>query len=261
MAVLLKLLLVVLFVGCVVGDEDKKKKSPDMVKTIKKLVKLMRYADAQTCATKIQKLLSRDVTGIVGDLGTFSGKKLVAEYFCQARVQLPGFVSFVDGTFSIRSETIDRKARTAWMITRVDMQMNGWSVGGTFDFPLSIQLKFNEHAKLESFSIAVYHLTSILTWQSTQAGAYLASILGTAPTPADFITSYCTIINQLCTGLNKQYNDQATCETAMAAMTYFSTPLYFSNSLTCRVNHIPMATVDPALHCPHVGPSGGGACV
>ncbi len=29
----------------------------------------------------------------------------------------------------------------------------------------------------------------------------------------------------------------------------------------CRLVHLPYATVDPHHHCPHIGKSGGGACV
>uniref|UniRef100_A0A6B2LVI6 Uncharacterized protein n=1 Tax=Arcella intermedia TaxID=1963864 RepID=A0A6B2LVI6_9EUKA len=65
----------------------------------------------------------------------------------------------------------------------------------------------------------------------------------------------------MCTGINQQYADVAACESAMGALPAFSLPLYFSNSVSCRANHIPMASVDPLLHCPHTGPTGGGACV
>eukprot|EP01124_Arcella_intermedia_P004902 TRINITY_DN12826_c0_g1_i1.p1 TRINITY_DN12826_c0_g1~~TRINITY_DN12826_c0_g1_i1.p1 ORF type:complete len:251 (+),score=34.86 TRINITY_DN12826_c0_g1_i1:33-785(+) len=244
MAITKVLLVLLALVGTLLADDDKKKKDP--TRTLKKMIKLLRYADAATCTTKIQKLLSRDASGTVGDLGTFSGPKLVAEYFCQARVKLPGFVSFVDGTFSVRSATVDSKARIIWAQMRADIQINGWPSGGIFDFPLSVQLKFNEKGKLQSFSAAVFQLTSFLTWQSTQGSAYMASLLARAPTSADFINSYCTTIQGLCTGINQQYADVAACESAMGALPAFSLPLYFSNSVSCRANHIPMA----ALHCP-----------
>lgn len=31
--------------------------------------------------------------------------------------------------------------------------------------------------------------------------------------------------------------------------------------MVCRIIHVRLVGVNPGLHCPHVGPSGGGKCV
>lgn len=31
--------------------------------------------------------------------------------------------------------------------------------------------------------------------------------------------------------------------------------------MVCRLVHVKLADVNPGLHCPHVGPNGGGKCV
>lgn len=34
-----------------------------------------------------------------------------------------------------------------------------------------------------------------------------------------------------------------------------------ANTVACRFVHSAMLPLAPSVHCPHIGPSGGGACV
>lgn len=43
--------------------------------------------------------------------------------------------------------------------------------------------------------------------------------------------------------------------------TFVVTPEPQGDNQFCRLVHLPYATVDPHHHCPHIGKSGGGACV
>lgn len=40
-------------------------------------------------------------------------------------------------------------------------------------------------------------------------------------------------------------------------MTY----LNVEDNLVCRHLHVPMLPLRPNVHCPHIGPSGGGMCI
>uniref|UniRef100_A0A6B2LX38 Uncharacterized protein n=1 Tax=Arcella intermedia TaxID=1963864 RepID=A0A6B2LX38_9EUKA len=69
------------------------------------------------------------------------------------------------------------------------------------------------------------------------------------------------MIQAFCTGQYQQYADVGACVNVLASKPENAFPMFFSDTIVCRANHLPMTTVDPALHCPHVGPTGGGACV
>lgn len=75
-------------------------------------------------------------------------------------------------------------------------------------------------------------------------------------------TAYCTAVTRACTGANMQYMDMAACNTACNAATYEvgMAGATSGNSISCRTYHAGAAMTDPATHCPHAGPTGGGVC-
>ena len=81
---------------------------------------------------------------------------------------------------------------------------------------------------------------------------------GTAVAPT--CASYCTAIMANCTGANSQYSNQAACLGSCSAMTQGMTGATSGNTLSCRAYHADAAPTDAALHCPHAGPAGDGAC-
>gem|GEM_PF-423280 len=85
-------------------------------------------------------------------------------------------------------------------------------------------------------------------------------------TPTDpSCADYCTAITATCTDDNAQYADYDDClaycstEAQLPLGTLADTDV---NTVGCRQYHVQAAIDqnDPALHCPHAGPSGGGLC-
>ena len=77
--------------------------------------------------------------------------------------------------------------------------------------------------------------------------------------------SYCADIEKICVGELRQFADDAACQKACAGYpTNGAANAMRGNSLQCRVNHIQVNILQkhqpPATHCPHAGPTGGGAC-
>lgn len=77
--------------------------------------------------------------------------------------------------------------------------------------------------------------------------------------------SYCADIEKICVGELRQFADDEACLRACAAYpTNGAANAMRGNSLQCRVNHIQVNVLQkhqpPATHCPHAGPTGGGAC-
>ena len=81
------------------------------------------------------------------------------------------------------------------------------------------------------------------------AGPTGASVCG------DPCQSFCIEAQQICTGANAEWPDQASCLTDCA--TFPTSPPYFAgvtsgDSYACRMYHLTAATADPVTHCPHI---------
>src|SRR5262245_42399474 len=72
--------------------------------------------------------------------------------------------------------------------------------------------------------------------------------------------SYCNAINTACTATRKQYASVQNCLDACADLPLGALSDTSGNTLGCRVYHTTAAMTDPATHCVHAGPSGGGQC-
>lgn len=71
---------------------------------------------------------------------------------------------------------------------------------------------------------------------------------------------YCSAMMAACGGVNAQYTSVESCIGACGGMPPGNPGETSGNSLSCRIYHAGMASIDPAVHCVHAGPSGAGAC-
>jgi len=77
-----------------------------------------------------------------------------------------------------------------------------------------------------------------------------------------YIASLCAATQQLCTGALQEYNSTADCIEFLTTQVPFGTyDRGDQGSVTCRLIHIKLVPLAPHIHCPHVGPTGGGKCV
>ncbi|NUP04560.1 MAG: hypothetical protein HOW73_00685 [Polyangiaceae bacterium] len=80
---------------------------------------------------------------------------------------------------------------------------------------------------------------------------------GTAAATCD---AYCTTITEGCVAANAQYASKEACVAECAAFPQGDAGAMSGNSLECRAYHASVAAggTDPAIHCVHAGPLGGG---
>ncbi|KAI5357278.1 hypothetical protein Slin14017_G122870 [Septoria linicola] len=71
----------------------------------------------------------------------------------------------------------------------------------------------------------------------------------------------CPLIVQRCTGANQQYSDILSCTLALDTKPFGSFDEAWGDTVACRIIHLILTQVRPEIHCPHVGPSGGGKCI
>jgi hypothetical protein len=76
-----------------------------------------------------------------------------------------------------------------------------------------------------------------------------------------FATAICDTHDKYCTGSNKQYVNHAACMDFLTHQIRFGASFELGrNTLQCRNLHQIMLPLRPSVHCPHIGPTGGGMC-
>eukprot|EP00188_Purpureofilum_apyrenoidigerum_P001473 Plantae.Rhodophyta-Purpureofilum_apyrenoidigerum.ctg18088.p1 GENE.Plantae.Rhodophyta-Purpureofilum_apyrenoidigerum.ctg18088~~Plantae.Rhodophyta-Purpureofilum_apyrenoidigerum.ctg18088.p1 ORF type:complete len:280 (-),score=26.90 Plantae.Rhodophyta-Purpureofilum_apyrenoidigerum.ctg18088:304-1143(-) len=100
--------------------------------------------------------------------------------------------------------------------------------------------------------------------KQSQIRAYDANLLnlqyftGSVSTDA---APLCAVIQSLCTGENQQFPSTAKCVQYLSSIPVGTFDRASSNTFVCRIIHTKLIALRPAIHCPHVGPTGGGKCV
>ncbi|KAH7118393.1 hypothetical protein EDB81DRAFT_667687 [Dactylonectria macrodidyma] len=75
-------------------------------------------------------------------------------------------------------------------------------------------------------------------------------------------TGICQVHDKYCTGAGKQYGDNAECMNFLTGSIRYGQDYELGrNTLLCRSVHQQMVQYRPEVHCPHIGPAGGGMCV
>jgi len=72
----------------------------------------------------------------------------------------------------------------------------------------------------------------------------------------------CDTHQNYCTGENQQYDDMTDCMSFLTQQVRFGEAYELGrNTILCRMVHENMVPFRPEVHCPHIGPTGGGMCV
>ncbi|CAK4032316.1 Hypothetical predicted protein [Lecanosticta acicola] len=74
------------------------------------------------------------------------------------------------------------------------------------------------------------------------------------------VQGLCPVIQQRCTGSNQQYTSVQDCGQQLGAKPFGNFDEAWGDNIACRTIHLILTVVHPEVHCPHVGPTGGGKC-
>ncbi|KAJ7190395.1 hypothetical protein GGX14DRAFT_605759 [Mycena pura] len=66
---------------------------------------------------------------------------------------------------------------------------------------------------------------------------------------------------QRCVGPNQVYADADACVATLSARPFGRMDEAWGDNVCCRFIHLILAAIRPEVHCPHVGPTGGGKCI
>ncbi|RAH45685.1 uncharacterized protein BO95DRAFT_514445 [Aspergillus brunneoviolaceus CBS 621.78] len=209
-------------------------------------------------------LFAPDIQGRVDITRVFNGSTLNTEYLF-GLFSDPTHLSLVGVPVSYSITQFTAAPNTNLASATTVVTFNATSFGNLL-LPVTIDtwIMWNAAGQIEQydatfrwFGFLVDTLVGALAQQTnataTAATAYLTQLLA---------NQICATHDRYCTGANQQYADTAACYAFLTQ----SIPLgkdyeLGRNTLLCREVHEHMVQYDPAVHCPHIGPTGGEYCV
>lgn len=222
-------------------------------------------------------LLAEDVQGRVDITRTFDGQELNTEYLFGLFANLANLTNSPNSTaFSLLGIPI------SYEITHFAASQNIASASTRFQFyfaainatlPIQIQTwnVYNSAGQISMYDAsftgwwqwAVKILVQAAQQQLSVVEAKNVSLAETTSyIQSKLATSICSTAEQYCVGPSLvQYQSTSQCYDFLTQQTRFGEAYELGrNTVLCRMVHQNMVPFRPAVHCPHIGPSGGGYC-
>lgn len=221
----------------------------------------MRFQNDPTYAkANFEKYFRENVKGRVSPLGNYTSLALATEYFfglapdagSVRNLKKTGFAEATIAKFS--SDCPEVAAASAVFTIKTfngtqPQMFNSYIVQTGF-------WQFDPDGKVKAFDLALPDLQEWVEFATTFHGATASPIV------QDGAMQYiCSVQDKLCVGENKVYKDVDDCVTTLKSKNFGTYDNPWQDSVTCRTIHINLVPIRPDLHCPHIGPAGGGACV
>jgi len=189
-------------------------------------------------------IFSPNVSGRIVPVGAFDDQEGTFEYF----------YGLAGGSFIIDVAFIHLFAKGNLVAVRVDLLFNQTKV--PVDAAAGIQnltqegfITFNRDGLIESYDLVILRL-----------GQAQFAVENPVLRPA-VIAGICQVHQIYCLGANQQYANTTECINSITSQNYGTWDNASSNTTTCRELHSALVPLRPNFHCPHIGPTGGGACI
>ncbi|KAL8716204.1 MAG: hypothetical protein Q9220_000109 [cf. Caloplaca sp. 1 TL-2023] len=211
-------------------------------------------------------LLSEDVQGRVDITRTFDGRELNTEYlfglFANLAAATDGGVSLLGVPLSYEVLHFAASQNIASALTR--FQFNFTALNLVLPLQIETWNTYNAQGQITQYDATFKY------WQWTvdyliQAAAKQFR----TPTPDATVKllsgaiakSICGTSQKYCNGTNVQYQSAEQCLGFLTQKVRFGQAYELGkNTLLCRMVHQNMVPFRPDVHCPHIGPTGGGYC-
>ncbi|CZR57617.1 uncharacterized protein PAC_07506 [Phialocephala subalpina] len=210
-------------------------------------------------------LLADDIQGRIDITRTFDGAELNTEYLFGLFANLasnPNSLSLLG--IPVSYELLHFAANEYITSSATRFMFNFTSLGIVLPVEIDGWHTWNEKGQLTQYDASFKYWQ----WMVDTVIAAAAPLLNTT-TPAATVAaltsglaaSVCATSTQYCTGTNLQYANNTAC------LQYLTQDIRFGeayelgrNTLLCRMVHQNMVPYRPDVHCPHIGPTGGGMC-
>eukprot|EP00775_Hariotina_reticulata_P011230 gene11230-11379_t len=150
-----------------------------------------------------------------------------------------------------------------------DIMLSGSTATTVFDILLSNPFDQNKKARLRGWSMLAFNNVSKIQtqtiiyplWEETMQALGLANAVE-SPLVTQVVASYiCNAHERYCKGGQQQYTSKTACTDFLKGLAPSPQNRLAGNNRFCRFFHARFVDVSPEVHCPHIGPTGGGKCV
>ncbi|KAL2859316.1 hypothetical protein BJX68DRAFT_261755 [Aspergillus pseudodeflectus] len=209
-------------------------------------------------------VFAEDVQGRVDITRTFNGRELNNEYIF-GLFSDPEHLSLVGVpiTYKITQFAANDNIASATTI----FTFNATSFSNTL-IPVTVDtwILFNAEGKIAQYDATFRWFGWLLDALLDAAGRLLFNTTDPAKTQTQLggllAETICQTHEDYCVGANVQYSNKAECVDFLENRTRFGKAYELGrNTLLCREVHEHMVRHRPAVHCPHIGPTGGDYCV
>ena len=191
-----------------------------------------------------QYISQKGLTGRVLPLGTFETTILALEYLYGIVCPIPGFPprQFNLQSIELKRITYDKK----YLITQVEFVFH-YTDGKLLTFFVGVA--FDEDYKLCGYNGQIRNIGITIDARTEQERQVNINII-------------CNVAERFCTGPLKEYRNVSDCVQFLTNnVPYGSYDRADQGNVACRIIHTSLVPLLPSIHCPHVGPTGGGKCV
>lgn len=222
-------------------------------------------ADVAQAESINSSLLAEDVLGRIDITRTFEGRELNTEYLFGLFANLaanPNSISLLGVPTSY--EILHFTANEWISSSAVRLMFNFTSLGLMVPVEIDSWNTYNAAGEITQYDVSFKY------WQwmfDYVIGSSLPLLNVTTATEAvEVLTSalaseICTTAETYCTGDNAQYSNATSCYEYLTQEVRFGEAYELGrNTLLCRMVHQNMVPYRPSVHCPHIGPTGGGMC-
>ncbi|KAK0713698.1 hypothetical protein B0T26DRAFT_833320, partial [Lasiosphaeria miniovina] len=205
-------------------------------------------------------LFSQDVVGRVDPVGDFIGFEASIEYFfALAPIPQPSDLFAAITSYKITEFSSGCPGVASSVVYLYCSVVNPGAPDDGTPLPPLKQVafwKFDASGAVLKYDAWIPRLNA---WLEQTAG-------GVSVTDPQFqagtIAALCDATQQRCLGPdNVQWNSTAQCVAALAQKPFGNYDEARGDNVVCRAIHIILTVGNPETHCPHVGPTGGGACI
>jgi len=182
-----------------------------------------------------------NVAGRITPVGEFTDQEGTFEYFY-------GLASGVDMISATFPKLIARDNIVAFQVT---LLINQSAIGAQGFQNLTQEgfITFDNNSLIVSYDLAILRLGQ-------------ANVIPNIPAVhQEIIDSICVVAQNYCVGNLTQYASYEACVTELNTVNFGTEDNLQSNTTCCRSLHAFLVPFRPWFHCPHVGPTGGDACI
>ncbi|KAH8590849.1 hypothetical protein B0O99DRAFT_282966 [Bisporella sp. PMI_857] len=222
-------------------------------------------ADVKQAQSINSTLLAENVKGRIDITRTFEGRELNTEYlfglFANS-ADHPEVISLIGVPVSY--EFLHFTANQYITSVAARLQFNFTSLGLVVPVEIDSWNTYNENGEITQFDVTFRYWEWLVDYIVTASAPRLGATSkedALLKLQAAVAHGACITHGTYCNGTNQQYADYSTCFSYLTQDIRLGQAFELGrNTLFCRSVHQNMIPYRPEVHCPHIGPSGGGMC-